>query len=242
MFDMEDDVLSWAGPCSEGGVDYDGAISWLTEVDGGGQAATRSVGGDISITGPDGVALTFDGEGDDAATWTGDGFSYTSTVEGEVAGSSVFSSDSPLAGGWRGDSTLSYDSDGALVVQANLFLFGAPLMDRFDAVVVDIEFLPECSDEPVGHVGLRGVDGYWFDVYFLPRYAIDDPSAIASAYPYELIDEPVCDGCGHLFVRNVPIVDAAPICPDFDGLRSALVAPAVDEYIMTLHELPWDAE
>ena len=241
---MDEDVLSWAGACDDSGVTYDGFLTWQNAVADDASSGTRSLTGEGQITDADGLQLSFDGDASDATTWEpGGGFSYTSSVEGQVSGDAVYGDGSPVPGGWRGDATLDYDASGNLTIDANLFLFGEPLIDRFDAVVVDLSFDADCGSEPRGHVGLRGTDGYWFDVYFLPPFDVDAPeSAESNAYPYELIDVATCDGCGTLFVRNVLIDGAAPVCPDFDGARAALAAPAVGDYILTLHELPWETE
>ena len=240
--DMDEDVISWAGSCSTGGLDYTGTVTWQTEVDteGGGG---RSLTGDAEVADANGnVQFQFDGEASDDVTWTDGGFSYGSSIEGQVSGLAMFGADSAVPGGFRGNVDLATASDGTMTIDANLYLFGEPLLGRFDSVVLDIEFQEGCADEPVGYVGLRGTDGYWFDVYFMPKFAADDPTVEAQAYPYEIIDNPVCDGCGHLFVRNVR-VDAVPdVCPDFGSLAGALSAPPVDEYVLTLHDPPWETE
>ncbi len=239
----DEDNLSWSGSCTSGALDFNGFMTWDMEIDEEGNSATREAGGDARMFDDGDLALEFDGEANDSVTWLPDGgFSYASTIEGQFSGALVYGSDSPVPGGFRGASDVAYGSDGTLHVDANLYLFGDPLLDRFDAIAVDIDFEEGCTDEPVGYIGLRGIDGYWFDIYFLPRFAEDDPSAAAQAYPYELIEDPTCDGCGNLFVRNVRPEQPNLVCLDFSPIASELSAPPADAYIMTLHDLPWDEE
>lgn len=239
----DEDALSWAAGCSVDGNDYDGFLTWTTDVPPGETSGSRTLTGDAQVTRGNGdVEFQFDGEASDAVTWTDGAFSYTSSIEGQVAGLAMFGSDSAVPGGFRGNVAIDTSSAGNLTLDANLFLFGEPLLGRFDSIVADLEFTDECSEEPVGYVGIRGTDGYWFDVYFLPRYDPDDGTVDSQAYPYEIIDDAVCDGCGHLFVRNVQIEDVPLVCPDFGGVRSSVTAPAVDEYVLTLHDPPWETE
>jgi hypothetical protein len=244
----DEEVVSWAGTCSTGPLDYDGFVTWQTEVDEAG-GGTRSLAADaVVLDGAGDVQFEFDGEASDDVTWfDGGGFSYSSSIEGRVSGLAMFGSDSAVPGGFRGNVDVATSSDGSMTIDANLYLFGEPLLGRFDSVVLDIEFREGCSDEPVGYVGLRGVDGYWFDVYFLPKVPLEeiDPNALtveAQAYPYDIIEDPVCDGCGHLFVRNVRIDSVQQVCPDFGSLAAGLSAPPVDEYVLTLHDPPWETE
>ncbi len=237
----DEDNLSWEGTCTSGALDFEGFMTWDLTVEA--DSASREASGDARMFDDGELSLEFDGEANDSVSWTPDGgFAYSSTVEGQFSGPLVYGNSSPVPGGFRGASEISYGSDGTIHVAANLYLFGDPLLDRFDAIVVDIDIDEGCPEEPVGYVGLRGNDGYWFDIFFLPRYAEDDISAVAGAFPYELIDNPTCDGCGNLFVRNVPSDQPNLVCPDFGSATSELSAPSVDEYILTLHDLPWDSE
>lgn len=239
----DEDNLSWAGSCDSGPLAFDGFMTWNLEIDETGAGASREASGDARMTDDGALALEFDGEANDSVTWDGNGgFSYSSTVEGQFSGPLVYSESSPVPGGFRGASSITYTNGGISSIDANLFLFGDPLLDRFDAVVLDLEFAEDCADEPIGYIGLRGTDGYWFDIYFLPRFEAGNPTAEAQAYPYELIDNPTCDGCGNLFVRNVRAEQPNIVCPDFAGVTANLTAPTVDEYILTLHDLPWDGE
>ena len=242
--DMDDeDALSWAADCSVDGNAYDGFLTWTTEVDPASGAGSRTLGGDAQVAAGNGdVSFQFDGEASDSVVWSGTDFTYSSTVEGQVSGLAMFGADSAVPGGFRGNVAIDTSTAGNLTLDANLFLFGEPLLGRFDSIVVDLEFTEDCPDEPVGYVGIRGIDGYWFDVYFLPRYDPDDGTVDSQAYPYEIIDDAVCDGCGHLFVRNVQIDDVSLVCPDFGGVRSSATAPSIDEYVLTLHDPPWETE
>jgi len=244
MADDDDELVSWVGGCEVDGSDYDGFVTWSSAVDPESGEGARSLSGDASVVAGNGdTRFQFDGEASDSVVWTGpDDFVYTSTIEGQVSGVETFDASSAVPGGFRGNVTLTTGSDGTLQLDANLFLFGQPLLDRFDSVVVDLEFTDECGEEPLGYVGLRGIDGYWFDVYFMPRYDPDEGTVDAQAYPYEIIDDAVCDGCGHLFVRNVAIEDAGLVCPDFSGIRSSTSAPPIDDYVLTLHDPPWETE
>ncbi len=240
----DEDNLSWAGSCSyDDTLEFNGFMTWDMAIDEDGTGASREAGGDALIFEDGELALEFDGEATDSVTWLpGGGWSYASTMEGQFSGPVAYGADSPVPGGFRGSSDVAYDSSGTLHVDANLYFFGDPLLDRFDAIAVDIDFEDGCTDEPLGYIGLRGTDGFWFDIYFLPRYAADDPTAAASAYPYELIEDPTCDGCGSLFVRNVRAELPNDVCPDFASVAAGLGAPTIDEYVMTLHDLPWDEE
>lgn len=239
---MDDGIVMWSGGCAVGGLDFDGDLSWTTTVDPETGEAQRDLFGDAEVHRGSDLEFGFDGEASDSVAWVDGGFVYQSSIEGQVSGLAIYGADASIPGGFRGAVELATTSEGGLAVDANLYLFGEPLLGRFDSVVADLEFLDDCGSEPVGYLGLRGTDGYWFDVYFLPRFAPDDPSVEAQAYPYEIIDDPVCDGCGHLFVRNVR-VDAVPqVCPDFGSLKASLTAPTVDEYVLTLHDPPWETE
>jgi hypothetical protein len=98
----------------------------------------------------------------------------------------------------------------------------------------------------VGFLGLRGNEGFWFDIYFLPIYAVDENTAQSNAFPFERIENQTCDGIGTLFSRNVDLatLDAADanwereVSPNFDAVRDNLPSPALESYIYTLRHLP----
>ena len=117
-------------------------------------------------------------------------------------------------------------------------------MSRFNSVRFQLSFDADCPEEPHGYVGIRGNEGFWFDVYFLPLYDLADDSAQSNAYPYELIDNAECDGFGTLFSRNVDLSDqedgtwSREIAPDFASVVAALPTPTLADYVFTLRHLP----
>jgi hypothetical protein len=119
-------------------------------------------------------------------------------------------------------------------------------MPRFTSIRFDLEFTEECDQEPAGFIGIRGDEGFWFDVYFLPKPDIEAGSAQANAFPYEDIDNVECDGIGTLFARNVDLdtLEATnagwsrEFAPDFAGVIASLPMPTLDQYIYTVRDIP----
>ncbi|MEZ4236902.1 MAG: hypothetical protein R3F59_12265 [Myxococcota bacterium] len=269
--DMGDDPgLSWAATCATvpeqaGGPfrEFSGFTHWtatVTETEG-----ARSLIADADVHSDAGEELFhFDGEANDSLTVDGGGWQYQSTLDGSVSGRLT-----DTEGGVRtgGGFEASWGSDGALTMFGTVTAldgFGpadqrpadapevahlpdwAPGRPRFTSVRFDLTFGPECAQEPVGYVGLRGNEGFWFDVYFLPKFAADDPTFEATGFPYEQIDNVACDGVGTLFARNIDLraLDeeradwSREVAPDFASAAAALPAPALADFVYTLRNLP----
>ncbi|MBX2796972.1 MAG: hypothetical protein KTR31_04860 [Myxococcales bacterium] len=123
-----------------------------------------------------------------------------------------------------------------------------PGMPRYTSVRYDLQVDGDCALEPRGYIGIRGNEGFWFDVYFLPLYDAEEDPARASAFPFEAIDNLECDGVGTLFVRNLDLREEEAADPDFDreitidfgAIIAALPTPSLDGYVFTLQDLPED--
>ena len=124
-----------------------------------------------------------------------------------------------------------------------------PGMPRYTSVRFDLDFDGDCTLEPRGYVGVRGNEGFWFDVYFLPKYDPETDLAAASAFPYESIDNVECDGIGTMFVRNLDLraIEAGnpdwsrEISVDFADISASMPTPSIDGFVFTLQNLPQDA-
>jgi len=275
--DDENPGYSWAAACiTPDNVDYEGFTYWTTLL-------TPGAGGERTL---DADATVVAGSGDNADTrfaFTGsandnlnvvDG-TYDSTINGRLSGSLVGLGSGVQTGG---DFVTTITSDGTLSITGSVTTFdgfgkpdnrdpGAPElqdvpswkhgMPRFTSATFDLQFTPDCPQEPLGYVGLRGDEGFWFDVYFLPQY--DDsgaPSAQVDAFPFEEIDNQACDGVGTVFARNVDLKgwdDCDPdvvgdndcisswsreIAPDFAGVVSQLSLPSIDSFVYNVRDIP----
>jgi hypothetical protein len=263
--DMDDDEgLSWLADCATpDGVAWSGWAHW-TDVLPSGTVADRTLMGDLAITGPDGLWLVLDGETSDAIDTT-NGYAYASNLEGELTGSLV------EGGGVRGELEASWASDSSFRLfgtVTDLDGFGppdnrdpatspevafdgwTPGMPRFTSVRYDLTLdLTTCGVEPTGYLGIRGNEGFWLDVYFLPIYDLTEDTAQSNAFPFELIENQTCDGIGTLFARNILLEDtsgdgdstdttlAREVAPDFATIVGALPAPMPGDTLLTLREL-----
>jgi hypothetical protein len=262
--------LSWLAGCStRAGVEFDGFAFWTSEIDQGENTATRSLLADAEVRRGADVLWAFDGEASDTFD-AGTGM-YSSSFAGTITGSM-----SGLGKGLRaGNNTESdnggfiaeWGTDGSLHFAGSVQSFDGfgpvdrrsgdepelegiagwkPNQPRFTSVRYDLTFGPDCAEEPLGFVGLRGNEGFWFDVFFLPIYAIDEDTADSNAFPFENIENQSCDGIGTLFSRNVNLgeIDAQDtswsreLAPDFDSARNGLPTPDLESYIYSLRHLP----
>lgn len=262
--DMNGDPgMSWLADCTTdpGRTDYAGFTHWTTGIVEG-QSGTRELVSDAIVTDTDGTVLfDFDGSASDQLDVTTS--TYTSVLNGELGGT--------LAGvgsGLRtgGEFEASWSVDGSLRLFGTVTTFDgfgpadtrdasapelanlpgwAPGMPRFTSVRLDLSFGPECGAEPIGFVGIRGNEGFWFDVYFLPNPEFEEGTAQFKAFPYEEIDNLACDGVGTLFARNVNLEaydDEDPswsrdITPDFAGVLGGMALPTLDTYVYTLRDI-----
>jgi hypothetical protein len=227
-------------------------------------ASDRTLTSDMFVTGAAGILLRVDGEASDSIGTSG-GYSYTSSFDGEIIGTLVAS------GGVRGELDAEWSADGSFG------LFGAitdldgfgppdtrdpesapevgfdgwtPGMPRFTSVRYDLTLdVTTCGVEPTGYLGIRGNEGFWLDVYFLPLYDPEEDSAQSHAFPFELIENQSCDGIGTLFARNLLLEDpsgagstadttlAREVAPDFAAIVGSMPAPLPGDDLITLREI-----
>lgn len=266
-----DDVapgLSWADDCNtQANTHFEGFAYWESAIATEGQQPTggdRSLTMDGQVTAGDGtVLMSFDGEASD----TLQGNTYSSSLVARQLSGSLVGFGSGLRGeidvSWSGDQMELFgsvhandgfgppdgrDPDPEITPELKNLPGWEPGMPRFTSVRFDLQLGGDCALEPQGYVGVRGNEGFWFDVYFLPLYDLEEASAESSAFPYEAIDNVECDGIGTIFVRNLDLRAAdeedgswsreVPI--DFAGILSAMPTPTVDEFVFTLADLPQD--
>lgn len=268
--DEEDDGLSWLADCdTRGGVTFDGFAHWTTAMDGGDTGgAARSVVADATVSRGTEVLWSFLGSAAD--TFDPATGAYASAFSGTITGTMA-----GAGGGLRAQNNTESDNGGFVAEwgpDGSLHLAGAvqafdgfgPVdgrsgdepelrslptwkrgQPRFTSVRYDLTFGPDCAEEPLGFIGLRGNEGFWFDVFFLPIYPVDEESADADAFPFENIENQTCDGIGTLFSRNIDLAaideqDAnwsREFAPDFDAARATLPSPTLEAYIYTLRNL-----
>jgi hypothetical protein len=271
--DMDDEQpgMSWLANCvtDPGNLTFSGFTHWSTEivedVSGG-----RTLVADAEVTDSSGAVLfAFDGEASDGLDLTSG--QYSSVLNGEITGSLVGLGADGFGSGLRtgGEFEASWNQADA----SGLRLFGTVTafdgfgppderdpatspelenvpgwsqgMPRFTSVRYDLQFTEDCAEEPVGFIGIRGNEGFWFDVYFLPIYDPEEDTFQSKAFPYEEIDNVSCDGIGTLFARNVNLKEAdaedaewsREMRPDFAASISALQTPSIEDYIYTLRQV-----
>ncbi len=264
--------LAWADQCTNPGENtFVGFTYWETDVDLGVGTGSRVLLGDARVVDAAGaVRFEYDGESQDALT----GSEYTSSVVvRKLAGALVGPAE---ASGLRGelDATWARGGGTALSLEGAVHLesgFGPadtrtgdltvspeldnlpswePGLPRYTSVRFDLEFGGDCALEPLGYVGVRGNEGFWFDVYFLPKYDRQEDPARGGAFPFEEIDNLDCDGVGTAFIRNLDLKTADEEDPswsreiqfDFAAILAALPRPAVEDFLYPLQELPTQEE
>ncbi|MEQ1566218.1 MAG: hypothetical protein ABMA64_11320 [Myxococcota bacterium] len=266
-FDEDTPGMSWAANCTtDANVTYAGFSHWSTTL-APGASGTRTLVSDAQVLdGDGGVLFEFDGEAQDSLDAVAG--TYSSVLNGELKGSLV-----GLGSGYRtgGDFEATWSADGTLrffgtmtaldgfgpedhrnpdpevspeLADVEGWVTGMP---RFTSAKFDLEFTPDCPQEPVGYVGLRGNEGFWFDVYFLPLYA-DTGTDIAQqqAFPFEEIENVACDGVGTLFARNVNLggLDAEDeqwsreVAPSFAAVAGQLAMPTLEAFVYTVRDIP----
>lgn len=264
MDEDDDPGMSWLADCATpAGTGWAGWAHWTAALSTG-TASDRTFAGDLAITGASGVWLEIDGEASDSVDTNG-AYVYSSSFAGEVIGTLI------TEGGIRGELDAEWSADGSFS------LFGAitdldgfgppdtrdpetapevgfdgwtPGMPRFTSVRYDLTLDPAtCGMEPTGYLGIRGNEGFWLDVYFLPLYDVEEGSAQSSAFPFELIENQTCDGIGTLFARNLLLEDpsgsgtaadttlAREVAPDFAAIVASMPVPMPGDDPITLREV-----
>ncbi|HHO54428.1 MAG TPA: hypothetical protein ENK18_27050 [Deltaproteobacteria bacterium] len=258
--------LSWADSCQTPAADtFDGFAYWESAIQLTGAEPTggaRSLTMDAQVAAGDGsVLLEFDGEASDSL----EGSAYSSSLVARSLSGSLVGFGSGLRGeldvSWSGDEMELFgsihtndgfgppddrDPDPEDTPELQNLPSWEPGMPRFTSVRFDLQLGGDCALEPQGYVGVRGNEGFWFDVYFLPLYDPEEESAQSNAFPYEAIDNLDCDGIGTIFVRNLDLRAADEGDPewsrevsiDFAGILASMPTPTLDEFVFTLADLP----
>ena len=247
--------VSWFDDClTADDVYYDGWLWWETDVvefgdpdtdDGRTSDAYRRMEGDALVGDPDGVRLEFDGVATDAlyrlqASYDYERYVYSTSIDGTITGRDVFEG-SLTPRGYRTDLVM-YVTGGDIDIfeaRGNVYMFDAQLQDRFDSIEVDMAMVGpagaapgDCTLEPLGWIGVRDPNAYWYDVVFQPR-AVED-----LIDPYVNPDLSFCDGCGRLYVQGVEQV-GVDVCIDFSFLfeDGGFPVPDADDFVLPLRSL-----
>ncbi|MEM6926953.1 MAG: hypothetical protein AAF602_08505 [Myxococcota bacterium] len=265
--------LSWADRCTNPGVNtFRGFTYWETNVDVDTGQGNRMLLGDAEVTDPSGAVL-FDYDGESADTLANGTYSSNVVVR-KLLGTLLPGFDAAgirgeLATSWQLDGSPDISIEGAVHLAAGFgptdtrsgdltvspelenLPFWEPGLPRYTSVRFDLEFGDDldgnfCGLEPRGYVGVRGNEGFWFDVYFLPKYDRAEDPARGGAFPFEEIDNLDCDGIGTAFIRNLDLrTDDAEdpnwsreIQFDFGAILAALPSPGVEDFLYPLQELP----
>jgi hypothetical protein len=263
----DDDIgngMSWLADCTAPNMDYySGFTYWDTNVDPGGNSGERSLTADATVTDGSGqILFDFDGEAGDAIN----GGAYASTLVARRLSGTLVGLGNGLRGEldaeWADDGTLSFfgavtvldgfgppdtrDPNPANTPELLNLPSWEPGMPRFTSVRFDLTWDGSCAMEPQGYVGIRGNEGFWFDVYFLPIYDPDEDTAQSNAFPFEEIDNIDCDGVGTAFARNVSLKEedegdpawTREVSPDFAAIVATLPTPTLADFVLTLRQLP----
>jgi hypothetical protein len=195
----------------------------------------------------DEVLYEFDGEGSDSlylvespdyTRWT-----YSSLIQATVTGDIISDlTGATNGGGWRTDLYLYLTGGNAdyLEARGNVFLFETRLSERFDSMAMDLTFTgpngaapDSCTQEPVGWIGLRDENAYWYDLVFQPADAGDTDGSMADTEYTE------CDGCGTLYIRGIETIEYGEICVDFSWLwdKNPLVLPEPEDFVFTIRDI-----
>ena len=222
-------------------------VGQITEPGGRTVEASRTLDGDALVTLDGEARLEFKGTATDYLYRVDEGegesaferWIYRTEVDGTVTGNDLFDGTGPTPRGYRTD--LYVDRTGGdvdrLLARGNVYLFEPTIADRFDSIEVDLELQgvrgagpDDCTLEPKGWIGLRDPEATWYDLVFLPRITED---IVGEPFPNEPLS--ICDGCGTLYVRGV---EAGEVCVDWSDVFDDADLPAVDDYVLTLHDLP----
>lgn len=263
-FDEDNPGMSWLDDCATdpGQTTFAGLAHWSSSIVED-TSGLRSLAGDALVTDNNGAVLfAFDGEASDTVDLPSG--TYSSLLNGELSGElagvgSGFRTGGEFEATWSTDGTIrmfgtvtTFDGfgppdDRKLETSPELQNLSAwsEEMPRFTSIRFDLAFTPECAEEPIGFVGIRGNEGFWFDAYFLPDPALVEGTAQYKAFPWEEIDNIACDGIGTLFARNVNLKaydDEDPnwsreLTPDFGAVIASLSLPSLDTYIYTLRDI-----
>lgn len=246
--------VAWNDDCvTADGLFYDGWIWWDSTVRENGDADTyegrtsegsRMLSGDATV-GEDEIDFEFTGDASDTfyeVRAYGDyhRLVYSTTMDATVTGRDVFDGDALTPDGYRTDlvMTLTAGDVDNFEARGNVYLFSEQLHDRFDSIGVDMELQgplgagPDtCTLEPLGWIGLRDANAYWYDVVFLPRFEED---IVDLDFPNDPLS--TCDGCGRLYVQGIE--QDREICVDFSFLfDGTMPLPEVDDYVLPWHSL-----
>lgn len=247
--------IAWYDDCEmESGLSYGGWLTWTSEVveegdpeslEGRFADADRVVEGDAIVSDGDGVRLEFDGIARDSfyrldAAYDFERFVYSSQIDGTLTGRDIFDG-TATPDGYRTDMflTISGGDVESFEARGNVYFFTAQLQDRFDSIQVDMSLVgptaagpDDCVLEPVGWIGVRDPDAYWYDVVFLPRFTDD-----VTETPFQNPELSECDGCGRLYIQGIEQEDV-DVCVDFSFLFDGqFPLPNPDEYVLPFHGL-----
>lgn len=248
--------VAWNDDClvsDATGLYYDGWLWWdfdvqqsgdPTSLDGRVSEASRTMDGDALVGDTEGVRFEFDGAAADSLyrveAYGYERFVYSTRMDATITGRDVFGPDSLTPDGYRTDLFMFITGGDVETFEArgNVYMFRPQLMDRFDSIGVDMALPGElgagpndCALEPLGWIGLRDEDAYWYDLVFLPRFRED---IVGEEYPNDPLS--VCDGCGRLYVQGVE-QQGKDVCVDFSFLFDEFELPDADEYVLPFHAL-----
>ncbi len=257
--DLDDDEqfgISWFDYCeTPGGLYYGGYVVWDGTVSGEGDAdsdagrtteGSRSMLANAIVGDNDDVLYEFKGEGSDslylveAPGYTR--WAYSSLIEATVTGDAVSELTGADGGGWRTDLYLYATGGNADYIESrgNIFLFDTLISERFDSVAMDLTFSgptgssPDaCTAEPVGWIGLRDENAYWYDLVFQPADSTDSSDTTTDT------TYGACDGCGTLYVRGIETTEYGEVCMDFSWLWASdpITLPAPEDFLFTVRDL-----
>lgn len=250
--------ISWSDYCTTpGGLNYRGNQYWYGRVQVDGDPAStegqtvqggREMVGAGVVSEAGGNRFEFRGTGSDSLyqvdasgykRWT-----YGSTVTGTISGGDALdASTHPVPGGFRSDMYL-YATGGdvdSLEARGDVYMLEDRIADRFDSVSLDLTFQGElgagpgeCTLEPVGWIGLRDENAWWYDLVFLP---LEGDGSADSGYIND--DYSACDGCGTLYLRGLEAThEYGEVCVDFSSLFAGdiVALPDASAFVFTLRD------
>jgi len=251
----DDNTISWYDDCSNPDTSYfDGLLTWTSDVLEEGDPATidgrtsegfRSLTGDAIVGDDDGLRFSFNGGASDSLyRLEADGYSrltYSTNLDNVEVGGRDALSGTATPDGFRSDlfMFLSGGDVDTFEARGNVYFFTPQLHDRFDSIQLDMALVGpsgagpnDCLEEPLGWIGVRDENAYWYDVVFLPRFQED---VVGDPYANDPLSQ--CDGCGRLYVQGVeqPDVD---VCVDFSFVfDGGFPLPDADDYVLPFHAL-----